>query len=145
MPAFCCTGRCTKHGLCTKSESIECDDGLALLGCRITNAVKCLPPENKPTGAEVRECNRFLHAEIAALPAGAAILALGGIAHGATLKAVGVKPSAYPFGHAREFRLPGDYSLIDSYHCSRYNTQTRRLTPAMFSAAVARARVLAGL
>ena len=133
------------QGLCSNPVSTCADDGLELFGCRITNAVKCLPPANKPVGAEIAECNRFLASEIAGLPADAVILALGGIAHRAVLRAVGEKLSAYTFGHEREFRLPGGTWLVDSYHCSRYNTQTRRLTANMFSAAVKRARALAGL
>ena len=133
------------QGLCTKPVSTHDGDGLDLLGCRITNAVKCLPPANKLTGAEVHECNRYLAAEIDDLPSRAVILALGGIAHRAILKALGEKLSAYAFGHGREFRLPGGRWLVDSYHCSRYNTQTRRLTDSMFSAAVERAKILAGL
>ena len=134
-----------QHGLCTKPESMDIDDGLELVGCRITNAVKCLPPANKPNGAEVRECNRFLTAEIASLPLGGAILALGGIAHKAVLRALGLKLSACTFGHGHEFLLPGERWLVDSYHCSRYNTQTRRLSDVMFSTAVERAKLLAGL
>ncbi len=134
-----------EQGLCNQPESTDIDDGLELVGCRITNAVKCLPPANKPNGAEVRECSRFLSVEIAGLPAHGAILALGGIAHKAVLRAVEVKLSAYSFGHGREFRLPSGHWLVDSYHCSRYNTQTRRLTAVMFSAAVERAKLLAGL
>ena len=134
-----------QQGLCTEPESNDIDDGLELLGCRITNAVKCLPPANKPNGAEVRECNRFLAVEIASLPARGAILALGGIAHKAVLRAVGLKLNAHAFGHAHEFQLPGGHWLVDSYHCSRYNTQTRRLTEVMFSSVVRRAKLLAGL
>lgn len=120
-------------------------DGLALIGCRITNAVKCLPPANKPTTAEVDTCNRYLAAEILALSSGAAVLALGGIAHRAVLKALGLKLSAHPFAHGACFDLPGERSLISSYHCSRYNTQTKRLTPAMFRSVVDNAKAKAGL
>ena len=108
-------------------------DGLQLNHCRITNAVKCLPPANRPLPAEVRRCNGYLGAEIAALPRGAAILALGLIAHGAVLAAVGKKRAAHPFGHGARHELARGIVLFDSYHCSRYNTQTRRLTPAMFA------------
>ena len=133
------------QGLGTRPVSTHDRDGLQLRGCRITNAVKCLPPANKPTGAEVRECNRYLAVEIADMPSRGVILALGGIAHRAILKALGEKLSAYTFGHGREFRLPHGRWLVDSYHCSRYNTQTRRLTEPMFSAVVERAKNLAGL
>lgn len=107
-------------------------DGLELKGCRITNAVKCLPPQNKPQGAEVAACNRYLRAELAGLPDGAVIMALGSVAHNAILRAEGLKLSSAPFGHARRHRLSRQRWLLDSYHCSRYNTQTRRLTAAMF-------------
>ena len=107
-------------------------DPLTLTGCRITNAVKCLPPENKPTPAEVRTCNGFLAADLAALPAGGAILALGRIAHDATLSALGERRNAHPFAHGRCHRLASGATLFDSYHCSRYNTNTGRLTPEMF-------------
>lgn len=107
-------------------------DPLTLTGCRITNAVKCLPPENKPTPAEVRTCNGFLAADLAAVPAGGAILALGRIAHDATLSALGERRSAHPFAHGARHRLASGANLFDSYHCSRYNTNTGRLTPEMF-------------
>jgi uracil-DNA glycosylase len=125
-------------GLSNQPEGKAVDDGLMLKGVRITNAVKCVPPENKPDGAEIRRCNSFLAAEIAALPSIRVILALGRIAHEAVLMAAGAKRTAYAFGHAAEHRL-GGLHLIDSYHCSRYNTQTRRLTPEMFRAVMSRA------
>lgn len=130
-------------GWASASVSMNRDDGLALHGCRITNAVKCVPPGNKPTPAEIVTCNGFLAAEIATLQPGAAILALGAIAHAAVLRARGLRPSAYAFGHGAEHVLPDGRRLIDSYHCSRYNTQTRRLTTAMFRAVVGRASALA--
>lgn len=123
-----------RFGYASAPQSISVDDGLTLRGCRITNAVKCLPPANKPAPDEIRECNRFLATEIAALPAHASILALGQIAHQAVLRALGVKLKDYPFGHVSDYRLPGGRRLVSSYHCSRYNTQTRRLTPEMFAA-----------
>ncbi|HQR25235.1 MAG TPA: uracil-DNA glycosylase [Steroidobacteraceae bacterium] len=119
------------------------DDGLVLRGCRITNAVKCVPPGNKPTPAEVATCNSFLAAEISALRPSTVILALGAIAHGAVLRACGQRASAFAFGHGREHRLGDDRVLIDSYHCSRYNTNTGRLTSAMFREVVGRASRLA--
>jgi uracil-DNA glycosylase family 4 len=119
------------------------DDGLMLTGARITNAVKCVPPENKPTPAEIATCNSFLHAELTSLPAATVVLALGAIAHGAVLRAAGLKASACKFAHGAEHRLPGGRVLIDSYHCSRYNTNTRRLTEEMFREVVGRASELA--
>ena len=129
-------------GLCTRPESTSADDGLALLGCAITNAVKCLPPQNKPTTAEVQTCNAYLQAELAALPRGAVVLALGGIAHGAVLRAFALRLSAHRFGHGSVHALPGGRTLVDAYHCSRYNIQTGRLTPALFAEAVAVAKAL---
>ena len=123
-----------KYGFASAPVSVAADDGLVLKGCRITNAVKCLPPENKPEGSEVAQCNGYLAAEIAALPRHAAILALGNVAHGAVLKALGLKASGYRFAHAARHALPEGRLLYDSYHCSRYNTQTKRLTEAMFHA-----------
>lgn len=113
------------------SESLA--DGLELKNCRITNAVKCLPPQNKPTGAEIALCNRYLAAELKALPQRAVILALGTIAHQAVLKACGLKLSSAKFGHNALHELPEGRRLIDSYHTSRYNVQTKRLTKDMFA------------
>jgi uracil-DNA glycosylase family 4 len=107
-------------------------DEITLTGCRITNAVKCLPPENKPLPAEVANCNGYLAADLAALPRGGALLALGRIAHDAALAALGLRRAAYAFGHAARHALPSGVALFDSYHCSRYNTNTGRLTRAMF-------------
>lgn len=121
-----------KFGFATRPESVSADDGLKLTGCRITNAVRCLPPENKPTGDEVRQCNGYLAAELLGLEKGTAVLALGGIAHKAVLTACGEKAGAYKFAHAAQHRLGNGLMLFDSYHCSRYNTQTRRLTEDMF-------------
>ncbi len=123
-----------KFGYASAPESVSADDGLQLTGCRITNAVKCLPPANKPEPAEIRACNRFLAAELAALPVGTRILALGQIAHQAVLRALNLKLKDFPFAHASDHRLPDGRRLVSSYHCSRYNTQTRRLTPEMFEA-----------
>ena len=123
-----------RFGYASAPESVSADDGLRLIDCRITNAVKCLPPANKPEPAEIRTCNRFLGVELAALPARATILALGQIAHQAVLRALGLKLRDYPFAHASDYRLSDGRRLVSSYHCSRYNTQTRRLTPEMFAA-----------
>jgi uracil-DNA glycosylase family 4 len=103
-----------------------------LIDCRISNTVKCLPPENKPERSEILRCNHYLAAELAAQPGLPAILALGTIAHEAALKALALKPTAYRFGHGAEHALPNGTRLFDSYHCSRYNTQTKRLTAKMF-------------
>ena len=120
------------YGFATQPVAASRDDGQELVACRITNAVKCLPPGNKPTPAEVRTCNGFLAADLAQVPAGGVILALGRIAHEATLRALSLKPSVYAFAHGAWHALDRDRLLVDSYHCSRYNTNTRRLTPAMF-------------
>lgn len=121
-----------EFGFASRPESVSADDGLELNDCRITNAVRCLPPENKPVGAEVNRCNVYLEQELKRVPSGGVVLALGGVAHRAVLKASSLKQAAHPFGHGAEYELPGVRVLLDSYHCSRYNTQTRRLTDEMF-------------
>jgi uracil-DNA glycosylase family 4 len=108
------------------------DDGLALVDCMITNAVRCVPPGNKPTPAEIATCLPFLQARIATLASLVAILALGRIAHDSTLAAFGCRKSQFSFAHGKRHALPGGVALFDSFHCSRYNTNTRRLTPEMF-------------
>jgi uracil-DNA glycosylase family 4 len=120
------------YGYASQPQGAAADDGLVLRGCRITNAVKCLPPANKPTPAEIRECNGYLAADLARVPAGGAVVALGRIAHDAALRALGRKPAT--FGHGARHDVGRGIALFDSYHCSRYNTNTRRLTPAMFDA-----------
>ena len=130
-----------KYGFASAPESLSADDGLKLLNCRITNAVKCLPPQNKPVGAEVNTCNSWLAQELAALPDDYVLVALGGIAHKAVIKALGLKQSDYSFGHAVEHKLERGV-LIDCYHCSRYNTQTKRLTTPMFEKVFKRAKTL---
>jgi uracil-DNA glycosylase len=132
-----------KFGLASAAVSTAADDGLALLGARITNSVKCLPPENKPLPVEIKTCNDYLSSELAQSPDARVILALGGIAHDAVLRACGLRRGEYRFVHAAEHPLTGDRVLLDSYHCSRYNTQTRRLTTDMFEAVVKRAAALA--
>ncbi len=132
-----------RHGLASAPVSTAADDGLVLNGCRITNAVKCLPPQNKPTGVEIRACNAFLTHEIAGSTETRVIVALGRIAHDAVLRALGLKARDAVFSHGAEHALHDGKVLIDSYHCSRYNTQTRRLTPAMFDAVFSRAVALA--
>ena len=114
-------------------------------GARITNAVKCLPPDNKPLPAEIKTCNQYLAAELAELRSVKAILALGTVAHEAVLVASGLKRSAAKFGHGDEHELPDGRRLVDSYHCSRYNTQTRRLTAGHVPDRAQRAATLAGL
>jgi len=131
-----------KYGFASRDESLSVDDGLQLTGGRITNAVKCLPPDNKPVGAEINTCNKFLANELATVADDAVVFALGGIAHRAIIKALGLRQADYKFGHAAEHRMPGRFLLLDSYHCSRYNTNTRRLTEEMFDSVFARAREL---
>ena len=126
-----------KFGLASAAQSVSADDGLQLRGCRITNAVKCLPPQNKPEPAEVRQCNGYLQSELAAMGKGSTILALGTVAHQAVLMALDVRKALFPFRHGARHALPNGFALYDSYHCSRYNTNTRRLTPAMFEAVFA--------
>ncbi|WP_442954615.1 uracil-DNA glycosylase [Parvibaculum sp.] len=124
-------GTLTEFGFAKGTYGARPDDGLQLVGAMITNAVRCVPPQNKPTPAEAKNCLGFLEARIAALPKLTAILALGRIAHDAVLNAHRMKKSAAPFGHGATHEL-GGVRLFDSYHCSRYNTNTRRLTPEMF-------------
>jgi uracil-DNA glycosylase family 4 len=131
------------YGWASAPVSSSRDDGLVLRGARITNAVKCVPPGNKPAPAEIATCNAFLRAELEALRPGTVLLALGAIAHGAVLRACGLKAARFRFAHGAEHALPEGRALVDSYHCSRYNTNTRRLTPAMFRDVVERATALA--
>lgn len=130
-----------RHGFSNRDSSVSVDDDLELLDARITNAVKCLPPANKPVGAEINTCNAFLAAELRTLPAGSVVMALGGIAHRAIVKAMGQRQADYTFAHAARHDL-GPFTMLDSYHCSRYNTNTGRLTEAMFDAVFADARKL---
>jgi uracil-DNA glycosylase len=129
-----------KYGFSNQDSSSSRTDGLCLTGCRITNAVKCVPPQNKPTSGEITTCNRYLYNEILGLKPDAIILALGGVAHNAVLKALNLKIQAYKFAHGAEHDLPDNRLLVDSYHCSRYNTQTRRLTEKMFDTVFSRIR-----
>ncbi len=119
-------------------------DGLTLVDCRITNAVRCVPPGNKPIGAEVKACRQYLAGEMAAMPNLRRVLALGVIAHGAVLAARGLRAASHKFAHGAEHGIGPDLDLTDSYHCSRYNTNTRRLTPAMFDAVFAGLRAQLG-
>jgi len=122
-----------RFGFGSQPQATSRDDGLRLIDCRITNAVRCLPPQNKPVGSEVNECNAYLAAELATLTPDSVVLALGGVAHKAVIKALKLRQADYKFAHASNFPLPGDLRLLSSYHCSRYNTQTKRLTSAMFA------------
>jgi uracil-DNA glycosylase family 4 len=115
------------------------DDGLALVDCKITNAVRCVPPENKPTGAEIVTCRRFLVATIASMARLEVVVALGRIAHDSTLRALGASPSRFPFAHGAAYGV-GRLLMLSSYHCSRYNTNTGKLTPEMFRTVFAAAR-----
>ncbi|HEY2070914.1 MAG TPA: uracil-DNA glycosylase [Rhizomicrobium sp.] len=130
------------HGLARGTYDKRADDGLELVDCMISNAVRCVPPENKPLPAEINTCRQFLSAQIEALPRLRAILALGKIAHDSTVRALGGKLAAHPFKHAMRYRI-GAVSLVSSYHCSRYNTNTGVLTPEMFDTAVKEAKLAA--
>ena len=124
----------------TGRYAARADDGLRLIDCRITNAVRCVPPGNTPKADEAAACRRFLSAEIAALSRLEVILALGTVAHAAVLRAVGLRAAKLPFRHGAVHALPRGLTLADSYHCSRYNTNTGRLTEAMFHAVFAAIR-----
>ncbi|MSO75591.1 MAG: uracil-DNA glycosylase [Alphaproteobacteria bacterium] len=128
------------HGFAAGSFGRQASDGLRLIDCRVTNAVRCVPPGNKPTGNEIATCRGFLRAEIRAMPRLGMVLALGLVAHRSVLKAMGATPSPWPFRHGALHHLPGGPILADSYHCSRYNTNTGRLTPAMFADVIASLR-----
>jgi len=132
-----------KFGLASRPVSTAADDGLELIDVRITNAVKCLPPANKPLPMEIKTCNGFLHTELTRSPRVRALLALGAIAHEAVLRAYGLPAKQFKFAHGAKHVLEDGRVLVDSYHCSRYNTQTRRLTTPMFEAVVARALQIA--
>jgi uracil-DNA glycosylase family 4 len=123
-----------KFGLAEGIYGQRADDGLTLIGSRITNAVRCVPPENKPTPAEIAACRPFFRSEFAGLTGLKAVLALGQIAHQQVLAALGLRQAAYPFAHGALQALPSGLLLADSYHCSRYNTNTGRLTSTMFEA-----------
>jgi len=132
-----------RYGFANDRFDARPDDGLELHDCRIANAVRCVPPQNKPTGAEVASCRPFLRSEIDAMPRLEVIVALGGLAHGAILAALGLRRTGWKFAHAAQHDIAaGDRRLIlaDSYHCSRYNTNTGRLTPQMFEAVFAGVR-----
>ena len=121
-----------KFGFSNSDKSESASDNLKLNRCRITNAVKCLPPDNKPSTAEIKNCNKFLRSEIFELKENSILLALGLIAHNAILRALNLTKKEYKFAHGRRHNLPKKLIMFDSYHCSRYNTQTKRLTESMF-------------
>lgn len=136
-------GALKKLGLAEGEYRADPNDGFTLRGAMITNAVRCAPPENKPTPAEIATCRPFLSARIDALAKLKVLFALGSIAHESVLRAHGLKPTAAKFAHGCEAELPHGRWLVSSYHCSRYNTQTRRLTAEMFETAMARAKARA--
>ena len=129
-----------KHGLAQGEYKQRKDDGLVLKDCRITNAVRCVPPENKPEPSEIKNCNNFLKAEIAAMPNLQVILSLGLVSHNAVLRALGLKPTAAKFIHGAQYPVTPKVTLVDTYHCSRYNINTNRLTQAMFDEVVGKAK-----
>jgi uracil-DNA glycosylase family 4 len=129
-----------KYGFAEGDYDARPDDGLELRRVRITNAVRCVPPQNKPEPGEIANCRPFLAAEISAMPRLRAVLALGAIAHQAVLTALGSRRALFPFEHGRLHGLPGGLTLADSYHCSRLNTNTGKLSPAMFEAIFAKLR-----
>jgi len=133
-----------KYGLAKGTYRERADDGLQLVGVRIANAVRCVPPQNKPEPAEINTCRPFLMSEIETLPRVKVILALGKIAHDSTAKTLGARIAAHPFKHGVAYDI-GRFKLLSSYHCSRYNTNTGVLTTPMFEAVVAQAKKLAGL
>jgi uracil-DNA glycosylase family 4 len=133
-----------RHGLARGEYGARADDGFTLVDCAITNAVRCVPPENKPTPAEIKLCRPFLAAQIAQMPNLKAVFALGRVAHDSVLTALSLSKKAHPFSHCAVHRSDR-LTLVSSYHCSRYNTNTGVLTAEMFERAVAAAKVAAGI
>ncbi len=131
-----------RHGLAQGEYAGHADDGFSLNQTMVSNAVRCVPPQNKPVGAEITACRPFLQSRIASLPSLKVILCLGKISHDSTARALGLKLKDVPFGHGTEYPLPEGQTLLSSYHCSRYNTNTGRLTEEMFSTVIARAAAL---
>jgi uracil-DNA glycosylase family 4 len=129
-----------EHGFARGNYEARTDDGLTLVDCMITNAVRCVPPENKPTPAEIASCRPFLAQRLEAMPRLAAVVALGRIAHDSTLAALGQRKAAFPFAHGSRHEIRAGLALFDSFHCSRYNTNTGKLTPEMFRAVFAAVR-----
>ncbi|MCI4644839.1 MAG: uracil-DNA glycosylase [Hyphomonadaceae bacterium] len=139
-------GALSDHSFAEGIYDKRADDGFRLVGARVTNAVRCVPPQNKPVAAEINTCRPFLTEEITAMPDLKVILCLGRISHDSTLRALGLKPSHHAFGHGSEHIVEAAHrpvTLLSSYHCSRYNTNTGRLTEEMFHTVMARARALA--
>lgn len=130
-----------KYGFASGTFKADPNDGLTLEGCRIVNAVRCVPPQNKPIGQEINTCRQFLTPELD-YPSVKAILCLGKIAHDSVIRSLGERLADYPFGHARESAISSELTVIDSYHCSRYNTNTGRLTEEMFTAVIERCKEL---
>jgi len=128
-----------KFGLATGAYDARADDGVCLVGCAIVNAVRCVPPQNKPLPAEINTCRQYLTPALTGPNAPRLIIALGTIAHASVLSALGVRQAAHRFAHAARHEIPGAPVLLDSYHCSRYNTNTKRLTTPMFEAVFAAA------
>ncbi len=129
-----------RFGFATGTYDRRPDDGVELADCRLTNAARCVPPENKPTPAEIATCRDFLADELAAMPNLKAIVALGTVSHASTLTALGKRPAHFAFGHGARHDVKPGVTLFDSYHCSRYNTNTGRLTTEMFHAVFAAVR-----
>ncbi|MEO0451532.1 MAG: uracil-DNA glycosylase [Pseudomonadota bacterium] len=134
-------GTLEKFGFTHGSYDRRPDDGLKLRNAMVTNAVRCVPPQNKPVGAEVNQCRLFLKARMDALPRAKVLLCLGKISHDSTVRALGLRLKDHAFGHASEYKI-GDLTLLSSYHCSRYNTNTGRLTTEMFESVFNRAKSL---
>ena len=133
-----------KFGFAKGTYGGNAGDGFTLVNARITNAVRCVPPENKPVGAEINACRPFLESELAGLAKLKTIVALGTIAHNSVLRTFGLPVGKYKFGHKKNYPLTSKITLIDSYHCSRYNTSTRRLTTEMFEDVFALAKEVCG-
>ncbi|MCP5410768.1 MAG: uracil-DNA glycosylase [Alphaproteobacteria bacterium] len=137
-----------KHGLARGTYDERADDGLELMGCRIANAVRCVPPQNKPLPVEIKTCRPFLMSELSTLPNVKAILALGKIAHDSVCDTLKIRKATHPFRHGATYENVGEgrmFTLVSSYHCSRYNTNTGVLTTPMFEAVVAQAKAAAGI
>ena len=132
-----------KHGLAKGVYDERINDTLELVNCRIANSVRCVPPQNKPEPSEIKTCRQFLKSELDVLPNVKVILALGKIAHDSVCDTLGARKALHPFKHGVAYETVGKFKLVSSYHCSRYNTNTGRLTPKMFEDAVAKAKMLA--
>jgi uracil-DNA glycosylase family 4 len=131
-----------QYGFASQPRSRSSSDGMRLIDCRVTNAVKCVPPGNLPKAAETNTCNRFLQEEFSTMPAGSVLLTLGGIAHRMAIRASGLRQSAYPFAHGRQYQLDNERQMVASYHPSRYNINTGRLTAEAFARVIHRIREL---